>query len=116
MIMGRSRVGQTKYWRVLLVGSGDRGETHFAASSDVQGASITCAAHGRSLEHDPEGIAVGQRWHTQECFKVISRDIYFERFCGFWEIISRLEFDVRRCGKCFLMIRFLVCLGFNYVQ
>ena len=40
---------------------GDRGETHFVASGDVEDAPTTCAGHDCSLGHDAEGIASGQR-------------------------------------------------------
>ena len=40
---------------------GDRDETHLVASGDVEGAPGTCAGHDRSVGHDAEGIAAGQR-------------------------------------------------------
>ena len=40
---------------------GDRGDTHLVASGGVEGAPRICAGHDRSLKHDAEGIAAGQR-------------------------------------------------------
>ena len=40
----------------------------------------------------------------------------FERFRWFLELTSRFEFDFRRCGVFFLIIRILVCLDFEHMQ
>ena len=57
----RARAGHTKRCASRCDEGGDRGETHFVASGDVEGAPRTCAGHDRSLGHDAEGIAAGQR-------------------------------------------------------
>ena len=51
-----------------------------------------------------------------------SRDMYcsrqnkFERFRWFLELISRFEFEFRRCGFFFERFEFLVCSGFNHTK
>ena len=45
-----------------------------------------------------------------------SRPNRFERFRGVWELISRFEFDFRRCEFFFERFEFLVCSKFNYTQ
>ena len=40
----------------------------------------------------------------------------FERFRGFLELISRFEFEFRRCGIFFEGFEFLVCSKFNHTQ
>ena len=42
--------------------------------------------------------------------------VRFARFRVFLELISRFEFDVRRCGNFFERFEFLVCSKFNRTQ